>query len=191
MEMVAVNLLREGVNKHKARELAEHFYSFAPAAPVQPVAYWIPKAEQFCMADPSGRPFAKAWEPLYTTPPAQPAPVQEPIGYEKYAAIREGHRNASEETYFAARPDLPLTTAMLKLFRDGFDRGYDTTPPAQPAVPEGWKLVPVEPTDEMLAAADEGDREYTLRNFGDVQTVMQGPYDHYVAMLAAAPEKGN
>jgi hypothetical protein len=40
-------------------------------APVQePVAYWIPKAEQFCIADPSGRPFAKAWEPLYTTPPA-------------------------------------------------------------------------------------------------------------------------
>jgi hypothetical protein len=65
-------------------------------------------------------------------PTAQPAPVQ-PIGYEKYTAIREGHRNASEETYFAARPDLPLTTAMLKLFRDGFDRGYDTTPPAQPA----------------------------------------------------------
>jgi hypothetical protein len=39
----------------------------------EPVAYWIPKAEQFCIADPSGRPFAKAWEPLYTTPPAQPA----------------------------------------------------------------------------------------------------------------------
>jgi hypothetical protein len=47
----------------------------ARLAPVQePVAYWIPKAEQFCIADPSGRPFAKAWEPLYTTPPA--APVQ-------------------------------------------------------------------------------------------------------------------
>jgi hypothetical protein len=43
----------------------------AQPAPVQePVAYWIPKAEQFCIADPSGRPFAKAWEPLYTTPPA-------------------------------------------------------------------------------------------------------------------------
>ena len=39
----------------------------------EPVAYWIPKAEQFCIADPSGRPFAKAWEPLYTSPqPAQP-----------------------------------------------------------------------------------------------------------------------
>ena len=29
MEMVVANLVREGVNKHKARELAEHFYSLA------------------------------------------------------------------------------------------------------------------------------------------------------------------
>ena len=35
----------------------------------EPVAYWIPKAEQFCIADPSGRPFAKAWEPLHASPP--------------------------------------------------------------------------------------------------------------------------
>jgi hypothetical protein len=28
-EMVTANLVREGVNKHKARELAEHFYSLA------------------------------------------------------------------------------------------------------------------------------------------------------------------
>jgi hypothetical protein len=42
-------------------------------APVQePVAWWIPKTEQFCLQSPSGkRPFAKAWEPLYATPPAQ------------------------------------------------------------------------------------------------------------------------
>ena len=53
--------------------------SMLPAPVQEPVAYWIPKAEQFCIADPSGRPFAKAWEPLYTTPPAQPAPVQEPV----------------------------------------------------------------------------------------------------------------
>ena len=65
----------------------------------------------------------------------------------------------------------------------------NTTPPAaQPStVPEGWKLVPVNPTPEMLAAADQGNREYTLRNFGDIQTVMQGPEDHYAAMLNAAP----
>jgi hypothetical protein len=51
-----------------------------------------------------------------------------------------------------------------------------------------WKLVPVDPTDEMLKAADDGDRAYTLRNFGDIQTVQQGPYDHWCAMLAAAPK---
>jgi len=56
------------------------------------------------------------------------------------------------------------------------------------AVPVGWRLAPIEPTEEMLAAAEEGDREYTRRNFGDVMTVMQGPYDHWCAMLAAAPQ---
>jgi hypothetical protein len=56
------------------------------------------------------------------------------------------------------------------------------------AVPAGWKLVPIEPTEEMLDAADAADREYTRRNFGDVMTVMQGPYDHWCAMVAAAPQ---
>jgi hypothetical protein len=35
----------------------------------EPVAWWIPKAEQFCIKQPGERPFAKAWEPLYTHPP--------------------------------------------------------------------------------------------------------------------------
>ena len=36
----------------------------------EPVAWWIPKAEQFCLPSSDGtRPFAKAWEPLYTTLP--------------------------------------------------------------------------------------------------------------------------
>ena len=30
MEMVVANLVREGVNKHKARELAQHFYTLPP-----------------------------------------------------------------------------------------------------------------------------------------------------------------
>ncbi len=34
MEMVVANLVREGVTKHKARELAEHFYTTPPAAPI-------------------------------------------------------------------------------------------------------------------------------------------------------------
>ena len=41
MEMVVANLVREGVNKHKARDLAEHFYGLAQPAPVQePLEYW-------------------------------------------------------------------------------------------------------------------------------------------------------
>lgn len=32
---------------------------------VRPVAYWIPKAKQFCIAVESAPPFAKVWEPLY------------------------------------------------------------------------------------------------------------------------------
>lgn len=59
--------------------------------------------------------------------------------------------------------------------------------PAAPAVPEGWVMVPREPTEEMLAAAQEADCEYTLRTFGDVMTVQQGPWDHWTAMIAAAP----
>jgi hypothetical protein len=40
----------------------------------EPVAWWIPKAEQFCLQAPSGeRPFAKAWEPLYAASPKQEA----------------------------------------------------------------------------------------------------------------------
>jgi hypothetical protein len=58
------------------------------------------------------------------------------------------------------------------------------------AIPPGYVVVPSDPTDEMLDAAHEGDRQYTMRNFGDVMTVMQGPYDHYVAMLEAAPTGG-
>ena len=37
MEMVTANLVREGVNKHKARELAEHFYRLAAAQPAPTV----------------------------------------------------------------------------------------------------------------------------------------------------------
>lgn len=41
-----------------------------PGVYEKPVAWWIPKAEQFCLPSSDGtRPFAKAWEPLYTTLP--------------------------------------------------------------------------------------------------------------------------
>ena len=60
---------------------------------------------------------------------------------------------------------------------------------AQPApiIPEGWKLVPIEPTPKMMRAAqkadhDHGNHEEWLEYDGeDVKRV-------YRAMLAAAPE---
>jgi hypothetical protein len=57
-----------------------------------------------------------------------------------------------------------------------------------PQVPQGWKLVPVEPTWDMQMAASSNYREprdghYTAR--------MECAADAYRAMLAAAPQPGN
>lgn len=52
----------------------------------------------------------------------------------------------------------------------------------RPAVPDGWKLVPVEPTAKMLQAAEgTGSRSYT-------GTFVVLPDAAYRAMLAAAPQ---
>jgi hypothetical protein len=86
VEMVTANLVREGVNKHKARELAEHFYGLSQPAPVQePVADFDDAQVQtvyniLCDAD-EGKPREEHWEgwkarrivAALTTPPAQPA----------------------------------------------------------------------------------------------------------------------
>ena len=57
-------------------------------------------------------------------------------------------------------------------------------PGAQPApsVPEGWKLVPIEPTYEMLEAGEDT----LIPTYTD--TPVSVPFDVYRAMLAAAPE---
>jgi hypothetical protein len=55
-----------------------------------------------------------------------------------------------------------------------------TTPPTTTPVPEGWKLVPTEATDEMLDAAQQ-------EVFGIYRLDALRAYD---AMLAATPEKG-
>src|SRR5690606_33647635 len=57
-------------------------------------------------------------------------------------------------------------------------------PGAQPApsIPEGWKLVPIEPTHEML---DAGEDTFVPTYTG---TPVSTPIDVCLAMLAAAPE---
>ncbi len=58
---------------------------------------------------------------------------------------------------------------------------YTAQPTAQPAVPEGWKLVPVEPTQEMLDAFKHRYKE------GDFWR--ERIHGAVAAMLAAAPEQ--
>ena len=57
-------------------------------------------------------------------------------------------------------------------------------PGAQPApsIPEGWKLVPIEPTYEMLEAGEGA----LVPTYTD--TPVSVPFDVYRAMLEAAPE---
>lgn len=64
-----------------------------------------------------------------------------------------------------------------------FERGYDTgflvgaEKGRTILIPEGWKLVPIEPTDEMIAAAEEV-KQYELNT----------PWRRWEVMLAAAPK---
>ncbi len=57
-------------------------------------------------------------------------------------------------------------------FEDDPQPLYTTPPTAEPAVPDGWKLVPIEPTAAMY---DAGDHQLATKQVWD-------------AMLAAAPE---
>lgn len=65
---------------------------------------------------------------------------------------------------------------------------YNTRPQLNsPEIPEGWKLAPLNPTAEMMAAAMEcDDVAYDLED----DTIFCVQFDNiYAAMLAAAPEK--
>jgi hypothetical protein len=59
-----------------------------------------------------------------------------------------------------------------------------TTPPAKPAVPEGWKLVPAVPTNEWV-------NNLAKMQTGDLEEVPFVEIHQCIAeLLAAAPEKG-
>ena len=77
VDVITVTLMREGINKHRARELADHFVNFTltPPLPVQePVAYdYHTKYDRGCYKCRSQ--FCPG-NCIYTTPPL---PVQEPL----------------------------------------------------------------------------------------------------------------
>ena len=64
---------------------------------------------------------------------------------------------------------------------DGSDAPIRDYTPAQ--VPDGWKLVPVEPTNEMIASASKLSGETGMRNAGVGRLLRRD----YAAMLSAAP----
>jgi hypothetical protein len=94
-------------------------------------------------------------ELMDTPPAAQPAPVREPRGYQWL-----------DTSVF--RKKLPENAEP-----DAWNALY-TTPPAQPAVPEGWKLAPIKPTLQMINALADTDPE------------RESAWD---AVLAATPKK--
>jgi len=135
-------------------------------------------------------------DPLYTTPPAaQPVPVS---GYIKKIEdlIQERDDARKSRDFYKRRADAlqewqskmrdPERTIVCDILANGHTlepAGDRYTPPAaeQPAEPQGWKLVPVEPTEIMQDAG-----------VVVMPTVDCHPYDAgmvYKAMLTAAPEK--
>lgn len=84
-----------------------------------------------------------------------------------------------------ARMDPPTTLALVARIRELEAR--------TPAIPEGWKLVPIEPSDEMVEAFADASWRKLQDGYGDSPTEHPedggGPVCYgYRAMLAAAPE---
>ncbi len=80
--------------------------------------------------------------------------------------------------------DLFTQAAWEKLDVRGSTKVYLAAPPAQPAVPEGWKLVPAVPTNEWV-------NNLAKMQTGDLEEVPFVEIHQCIAeLLDAAPEKG-
>ena len=115
--------------------------------------------------------------PLYTAPPAPvsvPAAMEmdddfdsafehgKAVGWNAYrAAMLQGAENAESRSTIKTAPAL-----------DSLTKNAESRCGNSPVIPEGWVLVPEEPTHEMLEAGDE----------------QFGTYDVYRRMIEAAPK---
>lgn len=106
---------------------------------------------------------------LHLLKESEQQPADEPVAYLVYA---KGSRRYFTLTFDVNKvPEIYIGGEVVNL--------YTRPQPAAPAIPEGWKLVPVEPTQEMLEAY--------VNNTGKFHS---GRSDWEV-MLAAAPERKN
>ncbi|MGP3012531.1 hypothetical protein ACTVM0_16465 [Serratia marcescens] len=139
-------------------------------------------------------PMGDAVIPLYTSPPAPSVPDD----YQHLKNVRELYHKQEERLFALAQringasfDKYSHTTAQAIDVLENAIFGDDgnacrAAMPAQP-VSGGYKFVPVEPTEDMIAAAMNCDDvsfnadETFCVNFGNI----------YAAMLAAAPEGGN
>ncbi|HFF8968250.1 hypothetical protein [Serratia marcescens] len=153
---------------------ADAFDELAANREAQPVAY-LNKFSGVCMTleqQPNAADDAAVYIPLYTAPPA-PANAQSVAWEMRY--WNSGHNCWHDWERITEEKHAELSIAFATDSDHEFRVLYDA-PPA-PAVPDGWKLVPVEPTEEMLRAAYRESGVYSAKA--------------YRAMLAAAPEGGN
>lgn len=101
--------------------------------------------------------------------PVVPAQQQEPVGKVHFDFVYGWHMQA-----------------LIDWERIGKGTKLYAAPVAQPVVPEGWKLVPVEPTTDMVEAGIKA-----IKNAPDLVGVVteftSEAYDCYRAMLAVAP----
>ena len=97
----------------------------------------------------------------------------------RYYATRTPEPQAERDATPASEADLKVYGAMTESYLRDTGRQPDSRGQAR----EGWKLVPVEPTPEML---DKGGMEHAM-NFQRVQTSDDAAGHVYRAMLAASP----
>ena len=84
----------------------------------------------------------------------------------------------------------PASECVDQAYRDGYSTGkMHASPPAALAVPAGYALVPVEPTDEMVWAGKEAftKADFSMRKLKQMRSPIT---ETWAAMLAAAERKG-
>lgn len=111
--------------------------------------------------------------PLYALPGAQPAP-----------SVPDGWLRAIDEALVTAHIGVANAHDTYEQAKAKLDNliGFHVDVATDPAVNGGWKLMPVEPTQEML---DAGEDTFVSSLSG---TPTSSPITVYRAMLSAAPE---